>query len=192
MSTQCDPAAARDDGPPLNSLAEIHDADRRLQQAYRAGEIAQEELKRRRGLVYAAVTPTGAVEGQRPPGRVAGAVRQGRAVALVPPAAGHRGLRRRDHGGRAGGDDPQQPGRHQGHPGVSLGLGQGAAQGPAGPALTCSLPAVQGRLSGRPDQAVFQASAERAATRSMRRPLAATRIGIGRSGGGFNTTSRTW
>ena len=30
---------------------------RRLQQAGRAGEITQEELKRRRGLVYAAVTP---------------------------------------------------------------------------------------------------------------------------------------
>jgi uncharacterized protein DUF1707 len=58
MSKQRDPAAdLDDDGPRLNSLAEIHDADRRLQQAYRAGEITQEELKRRRGLVYAAVTP---------------------------------------------------------------------------------------------------------------------------------------
>jgi anti-sigma-K factor RskA len=58
MSKQRHPAAARDeDGPRLNSLAEIHDADRRLQQAYRAGEITQEELKRRLGLVYAAVTP---------------------------------------------------------------------------------------------------------------------------------------
>jgi hypothetical protein len=58
MSKQRDPATGRDDdGPPLNSLAEIHDADRRLQQAYRAGEITQEELKRRRGLVYAAMTP---------------------------------------------------------------------------------------------------------------------------------------
>jgi hypothetical protein len=58
MSKQREPAATRDDdGPRLNSLAEIHDADRRLQQAYRAGEITQEELKRRRGLVYAAVTP---------------------------------------------------------------------------------------------------------------------------------------
>ena len=58
MNTQSDPAADRDDGGPrLNSLAEIHDTDRRLQQAYRAGEITQEELKRRRGLVYAAVTP---------------------------------------------------------------------------------------------------------------------------------------
>ena len=58
MSKQRHPAAARDDdGPRLNSLAEIQDADRRLQQAYRAGEITQEELKRRLGLVYAAVTP---------------------------------------------------------------------------------------------------------------------------------------
>jgi hypothetical protein len=58
MSTQSDPAAGLDDdGPRLNSLAEIHDADRRLQQAYRVGEIPQDELKRRRGLVYAAVTP---------------------------------------------------------------------------------------------------------------------------------------
>ena len=46
-----------DDGPRLNSLEEIHAADRLLTQAYEAGEIDQAELKRRRGLVYAAVTP---------------------------------------------------------------------------------------------------------------------------------------
>src|SRR5512133_2597208 len=46
-----------DDDPKLNTLQEIHDADRLLQQAYRAGELDREELKRRRGLVYAAVTP---------------------------------------------------------------------------------------------------------------------------------------
>ena len=58
MSKQRNPAAdLDDDSPRLNSLAEIHDADRRLQQAYRAGEITQEELKRRRGLVNAAATP---------------------------------------------------------------------------------------------------------------------------------------
>jgi Domain of unknown function (DUF1707) len=46
-----------DDGPKLNTLQEIHDADRLLQEAYQAGELDREELKRRRGLVYAAVTP---------------------------------------------------------------------------------------------------------------------------------------
>ena len=46
-----------DDGPNLISLQDKHDADRLLQQAYEAGEIDHEELKRRRGRVYAAVTP---------------------------------------------------------------------------------------------------------------------------------------
>ena len=49
--------AAEDDGPRLISLEDKHDADRRLQRAYEAGEIDREELKRRRGKVYAAVTP---------------------------------------------------------------------------------------------------------------------------------------
>jgi hypothetical protein len=46
-----------DDGPRLISLQDKHDADRLLQQAYAAGEMDKEELKRRRGRVYAAVTP---------------------------------------------------------------------------------------------------------------------------------------
>jgi DUF1707 SHOCT-like domain len=46
-----------DDGPKLISLQDKHDADRRLQRAYEAGEMDLEELKRRRGRVYAAVTP---------------------------------------------------------------------------------------------------------------------------------------
>ena len=49
--------AAEDDGPRLISLEDKHDADRLLQRAYEAGEIDREELKRRRGKVYAAVTP---------------------------------------------------------------------------------------------------------------------------------------
>jgi hypothetical protein len=58
MRRRPDPAAGRDDdGPRLNSLEEIHEADRLLRQAYKAGEMDQEELKRRRGRVYAAVTP---------------------------------------------------------------------------------------------------------------------------------------
>jgi hypothetical protein len=52
-----DSAAREDDGPRLNSLEEIHEADRLLQRAYEAGEMDLEELKRRRGRVYAAVTP---------------------------------------------------------------------------------------------------------------------------------------
>jgi Domain of unknown function (DUF1707) len=53
-----DPSAGLDgDGPKLISLQDKHDADRLLQKAYAAGEIDQEELKRRRGRVYAAVTP---------------------------------------------------------------------------------------------------------------------------------------
>jgi hypothetical protein len=47
----------QDDGPRLNSLEEIHAADRALRQAYEAGELGLEEFKRRRGLVYGAVTP---------------------------------------------------------------------------------------------------------------------------------------
>ncbi|HEV2918323.1 MAG TPA: DUF1707 domain-containing protein [Actinomycetota bacterium] len=50
-------ASLDDDGPKLISLQDKHDADRLLQQAYTAGEIDQEELKRRLGRVYAAVTP---------------------------------------------------------------------------------------------------------------------------------------
>ena len=57
MRKQRDATASQDDGPQLNSLQDIHDADRLLRQAYEAGEMDQEEFKRRRGLVYAAVTP---------------------------------------------------------------------------------------------------------------------------------------
>jgi hypothetical protein len=57
MRKRRDPSASLDDGPKLISLQDKHDADRLLQQAYAAGDIDQEELKRRRGRVYAAVTP---------------------------------------------------------------------------------------------------------------------------------------
>ena len=57
MRKRRDPSASQDDGPRLISLQDKHDADRLLQQAYAAGEIDEEELKRRRGRVYAAVTP---------------------------------------------------------------------------------------------------------------------------------------
>ena len=58
MRKQRDPSASLDDdGRKLISLQDKHDADRLLQRAYEAGEIDQEELKRRRGRVYAAVTP---------------------------------------------------------------------------------------------------------------------------------------
>ena len=58
MTKRREPAALEDDdGPKLISLKDKHDADRLLQQAYAAGEIDQEELKRRLGRVYAAVTP---------------------------------------------------------------------------------------------------------------------------------------
>jgi hypothetical protein len=57
MRKQRDPSASEDDGPKLISLQDKHDADRLLQRAYEAGEIDVEELKRRRGRVYAAVTP---------------------------------------------------------------------------------------------------------------------------------------
>ena len=50
-------ASLDDDGPKLISLQDKHEADRLLQQAYAAGEIDREELKRRLGRVYAAVTP---------------------------------------------------------------------------------------------------------------------------------------
>ncbi|HET9290904.1 MAG TPA: DUF1707 domain-containing protein [Actinomycetes bacterium] len=57
MRKRRDPSLQDDDGPRLISLQDKHDADRLLQQAYAAGEIDREELKRRRGKVYAAVTP---------------------------------------------------------------------------------------------------------------------------------------
>jgi uncharacterized membrane protein len=57
MSRRRDPSAGEDDGPKLISLQDKHDADRLLQQAFAAGELDAEELKRRRGKVYAAVTP---------------------------------------------------------------------------------------------------------------------------------------
>jgi Domain of unknown function (DUF1707) len=53
-----DPAAGQDDdGPRLISLQDKHEADRLLQQALAAGEIDQDEFRRRRGKAYAAVTP---------------------------------------------------------------------------------------------------------------------------------------
>ena len=58
MRKRRDPSATEDDdGPKLISLQDKHDADRLLQQAFAAGEIDKEELKRRRGRVYASVTP---------------------------------------------------------------------------------------------------------------------------------------
>jgi len=57
MRKRRDPSAIEDDGPRLISLQDKHDADRLLQRAYEAGEFDKEELKRRRGKVYAAVTP---------------------------------------------------------------------------------------------------------------------------------------
>ena len=58
MRKRRDPAAVQDDdGPKLITLADKHEADRLLQQALAAGEIDQEEFKRRRGRAYAAVTP---------------------------------------------------------------------------------------------------------------------------------------
>lgn len=58
MTRRRDPSAGEeDDGPKLISLQDKHDADRLLQQAFAAGELDAEELKRRRGKVYAAVTP---------------------------------------------------------------------------------------------------------------------------------------
>jgi hypothetical protein len=50
-------ADTEDDGPKLISLQDKHDADRLLHEAFAAGKIDKAELKRRRGRVYAAVTP---------------------------------------------------------------------------------------------------------------------------------------
>jgi hypothetical protein len=50
-------ASEEDDGPRLISLQDKHEADRLLQKALAAGEIDEVEFKRRRGRVYAAVTP---------------------------------------------------------------------------------------------------------------------------------------
>jgi Domain of unknown function (DUF1707) len=57
MRKRHDPAASEDDEQKLISLQDKHDADRLLHEAYAAGEIDREELKRRLGKVYAAVTP---------------------------------------------------------------------------------------------------------------------------------------
>ena len=57
MSKRRDSAASEDDDQKLISLQDKHDADRLLHKAYAAGEIDREELKRRLGKVYAAVTP---------------------------------------------------------------------------------------------------------------------------------------
>jgi uncharacterized protein DUF1707 len=46
-----------DDGPRLISLQDKHDADRLLHEAFAAGAMDEAEFKRRRGRVYAAVTP---------------------------------------------------------------------------------------------------------------------------------------
>ena len=46
-----------DDGPKLISLQDKHDADRLLHELYAAGEMDEAEFTRRRGRVYAAVTP---------------------------------------------------------------------------------------------------------------------------------------
>jgi hypothetical protein len=58
MTKRRDPSASQDDDDrKLISLQDKHDADRLLQQAFAAGELDAEELKVRRGKVYAAVTP---------------------------------------------------------------------------------------------------------------------------------------
>ena len=58
MRKRRDPSAIEDDdGPKLISLQDKHDADRLLQRAYATGEIDLDELRRRRGKVYASVTP---------------------------------------------------------------------------------------------------------------------------------------
>jgi uncharacterized membrane protein len=57
MSKRRDPVASEDDDQKLISLQDKHDADRLLHEAYAAGEFDREELKRRLGRVYAAVTP---------------------------------------------------------------------------------------------------------------------------------------
>jgi hypothetical protein len=58
MRRRRNPSASEDDdGPKLISLQDKHEADRLLQKALAAGEIDEVEFKRRRGRVYAAVTP---------------------------------------------------------------------------------------------------------------------------------------
>jgi hypothetical protein len=58
MRKRRDPAAVQDDdGTKRITLQDKHEADRLLQQALAAGEIDNEEFKRRRGKAYAAVTP---------------------------------------------------------------------------------------------------------------------------------------
>ena len=57
MRKRQDSSSLDDDGPRLISLQDKHDADRLLRQAYAAGQMDEEELRRRRGRVYAAVTP---------------------------------------------------------------------------------------------------------------------------------------
>jgi hypothetical protein len=57
MTRRRDASASEDDGPRLISLQDKHDADRLLHQALAAGEIDETEFRRRRGRVYAAVTP---------------------------------------------------------------------------------------------------------------------------------------
>ena len=57
MRNQRDRSATEDDDGRLISLQDKHDADLALQQAFAAGELDAEELKVRRGKVYAAVTP---------------------------------------------------------------------------------------------------------------------------------------
>jgi Domain of unknown function (DUF1707) len=58
MRKRRDPSASQDDDDrKLISLQDKHDADRLLQQAFAAGELDADELKVRRGRVYAAVTP---------------------------------------------------------------------------------------------------------------------------------------
>jgi uncharacterized protein DUF1707 len=50
-------ATEDDDGPRLISLQDKHAADRLLHEAFAAGAMDEAEFKRRRGRVYAAVTP---------------------------------------------------------------------------------------------------------------------------------------
>ena len=57
MRKRPDSAASEDDDQKLISLQDKHEADRLLHEAYAAGEFDREELKRRLGKVYAAVTP---------------------------------------------------------------------------------------------------------------------------------------
>jgi hypothetical protein len=57
MSNRRRSSREEDDGPKLISLADKHAADRLLHEAYAAGRMDEAEFKRRRGRVYAAVTP---------------------------------------------------------------------------------------------------------------------------------------